>query len=141
MGEIIHAYAFLTGTGFRRVGGAYDPNYIEVIKQLYQGRIYDVVTEQVRREDYDDWVLKHDRQLTSTTFTRVSQLTGVEHTRTFLADPAKLQDWEEKKITIEQAFPYLTDAERLFIERGLTQEEQQHVESYGLKLKTDSTEG
>jgi hypothetical protein len=140
MVEIIHAYAFLTDTGFRRVGGAYDPDYIEVVKQLYQGRIYDLVTEQVRREDYDDWAARHDRQLTPTTFTRISPLTGVEHTFTFLTDPAKLQDWEEKKITIEKAFPHLTDAKRLFIERGLTQEEQHHAESYGMQLKTDYNE-
>ena len=54
--------------------------------------------------------------------TRISRLTGVEHTREIDLTPAQLAAWEQGEL-IQNAAPHLSDADREFVMTGITAEE------------------
>jgi hypothetical protein len=55
--------------------------------------------------------------------TRVSQLTGKEHTLEVPANPDDLRRWERGELLIQEAMPYLAPHEREYLMSGITQEE------------------
>lgn len=61
--------------------------------------------------------------LTQTEVTRKSILSGKESTKTIMLDPMDMALYEKGNMLIQDAFPYLTNAEREFIKSGIDGDE------------------
>lgn len=56
-------------------------------------------------------------------FVRVSTMTGVQRTKTFMVDADKLRAYGRGEIYIQEAFPHLSADDREYIISGCTSEE------------------
>ena len=56
-------------------------------------------------------------------FVRVSTMTGVQRTKTFMVDTEKLRAYGRGEMFVQDAFPHLSADDREFIISGCTDEE------------------
>lgn len=56
-------------------------------------------------------------------FTRISMLSGIKRTQTFMVNPAAVKAYESGSKLIQDCFPNLTPDQREFIQTGITSEE------------------